>query len=180
MAHRKYSSTGLVIRRRNFSEADRLITLYTRDHGKITLLAKGVRRPKSRKRGHLEMFSSISFLAAKTKSMDLLTEVETREVFDYGQDMRLISVAYFVVETVDKLTREGEANERLYFHLLENMRSLSSTSGLRQYRDNFTKEILEMLGYWPENTNMPDPDSVLESVAERKINSMRVGKIMLK
>ncbi|MFC1649121.1 DNA repair protein RecO [Patescibacteria group bacterium] len=176
MTPRKYSSIGIVIKRRNFSEADRIIVLYTKDYGKITLLAKGVRKPKSRKRGHVEMFTLINFSASRTKSLDLITEVETVEVFDYEKDIKRVSVAYFIVETIDKLTREGENNEELYSHIIKNMKILRNVSGLKEFRLEFVRNTLIILGYWPEEKPMSDPDSTLEEVVEKRMNSVRVGK----
>jgi len=67
MIIKNYSSKGIVLAKRNFSETDRIIVLYTKNLGKISLIAKGVRKLKSRKRGSLEVFNLISFSAAKTR-----------------------------------------------------------------------------------------------------------------
>ena len=77
MTPHSFTSEGFVLARRNFGEADRIIDIYSKDKGKISLIAKGIRRPKSRKRGHLEIFSKISFQAINGKGMGILTEAET-------------------------------------------------------------------------------------------------------
>jgi hypothetical protein len=71
---RLYRLSGIVLRRRDLGEADRLLTVFTRDRGKVTLLAKGVRRAASRKAGHLEPFTHTDLLVAKGASLDLVTQ----------------------------------------------------------------------------------------------------------
>ena len=56
---------GIILQRSDWGEADRLITIYTRELGKIRSIAKGVRKPRSRKAGHLEPFTRSSLLVAR-------------------------------------------------------------------------------------------------------------------
>ena len=67
-----------MLKRRDQGEADRLLTVFA-ERGKVTLLAKGVRRQASRKAGHLEPFTHVELLVAKGKSLDLVTQAETVE-----------------------------------------------------------------------------------------------------
>jgi DNA repair protein RecO (recombination protein O) len=76
---RLYRVSAIVLKRRDQGEADRLLTVLTRDRGKLTLLAKGVRRQASRKAGHIEPFTHVDLLVAKGKSLDLVTQAETIE-----------------------------------------------------------------------------------------------------
>ena len=59
---RTFRSEAIVLRRTDFGEADRLLTLYSRDFGKIKAIAKGARKPQSRKTGHVEQFMRSNFL----------------------------------------------------------------------------------------------------------------------
>ena len=61
---------GVILKRRNFGEADRILTIYTRDYGKVICLAKGVRRPRSKKAGHLELGSWCKIFAVHGKNLD--------------------------------------------------------------------------------------------------------------
>ena len=56
---RQYRTRGIVLRRRDFDEADRLLTVLTRDRGKLTLLAKGARKISSRKAAHVDLFKQV-------------------------------------------------------------------------------------------------------------------------
>ena len=62
--------------RRNFGEADRILVIFSKNFGRLSLLAKGIRKPKSRKRGHLEVFSHVRFQASTGHGLDLMTEAE--------------------------------------------------------------------------------------------------------
>lgn len=166
--------------RRNFGEADRILVLYAKDHGKISLIAKGVRKPKSRKRGHIEVFNKIKFQAVKTGSIDLVTEVETIDQFeDIRSNLKKISMAYYLSEVIGRVTHDGEKNLELYEILDNYLNRLSSSSSLSKLRMEFLEEILIVLGFWPKGMKMDNPDQVLEEVVERKINSARVGKKVL-
>ena len=180
MKSRGYSGEGVVLGRKNFGEADRILILYSRDHGKISLIAKGVRKPKSRKRGHIEIFTQIKFQAIRTNSLDIITEVETINPFEnIRSDLKKISVAYYFVEVIGKSAHEGEKNSDAYYHLINHLNELSESTAVGILRKNFLTKLLILLGYWPDGMKMDNPDMVLEEVVERKINSARVGKKVL-
>jgi len=176
-----YSSEGIVLARRNYGEADRILSVYTKNHGRISLIAKGIRRPKSRKRGHLEIFSYIRFQAATGRGLDLMTEAEVIDDFkEIRKNLKKVSLAYYFCEVVGKITHEGETNERLFDLILENLEKLKSETELKKLRLDFILRLLILLGYWPAEKQLLDIDNKLEEVIERQINSVRVGRMMLK
>ncbi|MBL7036958.1 DNA repair protein RecO [Candidatus Microgenomates bacterium] len=180
MVPRNYSSTAIILSKRNYSEADRIIVVYSKKYGKLTLMAKAVRKIKSRKRGHVEVFSEVSFSAARTKGMGILTEVET--INDYKEirpSLKKVSLAYYFCEVVAKITREEEQNDTVFFILQKNLKKLQTETKLKKLKENFIFELLTNLGYWPRNKKLIDPDYALEVVLERQINSIRVGKKVL-
>ena len=69
-----YQDEGVVLRTVKLGEADRIVTLLTRDHGKIRAVAKGVRRTKSRFGGRLEPFMRVSLLIAEGRSLDVISQ----------------------------------------------------------------------------------------------------------
>lgn len=177
---RSYSSEGVVLARRNLGEADRILILFTRDYGRLSFIAKGVRKVTSKKRGHIEVFSYIKFHANKGRGIDIMTEAETVEGFGkIRDDLNKVAVAYFMLEVVGKVTREGEPHKELFDLLLQYLRKLKEASLLRKLRDEFTKKALISLGFWPEGKRMDNPDYILENVAEKKITSIRVGKRLI-
>ena len=119
---RLYRLSAIVLRRRDMGEADRLLTVFARDQGKLTLLAKGVRRQASRKAGHIEPFTYTELLVAKGESLDLVTQAETIEPHRHvREDLWRSSWAYYVVELADAFTQEDDPNDLLFDLLLETL-----------------------------------------------------------
>lgn len=180
MRSRNYSSEGIILARKNYSEADRILIVFSKNYGKLSLLAKGIRKLKSKKRGHLEIFSHIKFSAVKTKAIDIITEVETINTFSKVRaSLNKISLAYYFCEVVTKTTREDEIHNNIFNLLMNFLKRLGSETKLKKLRHEFLYKLLEELGYWPRDKKLIDADLVLEEVTERQINSFRVGKKIL-
>lgn len=180
MKPRSYTSEGIVLARRHFGEADRILSVFTKNHGRITLIAKGVRRPKSRKRGHLEVFNRINFQGSIGRGIDLMTEAEV--IDDFGEvrkSLKKISLAYYFAEVIGRITRENEKNEELYDFILSFFEKLKTAKELKKLRIEFLNKLLVLMGYWPDKIELTDPDKKLEEVIERQIYSERVGKRMI-
>ena len=178
---RTYSDEGIVLARRNFGEADRILSIYSKNHGRISAIAKGIRRPISRKRGHLEVFSYIRFQIADGKGIGILTEVETLNNFGIiRKDLKKVSLAYYFTEVVGKITHEHGRNEHIFDLVLNYFKRLGKENSLKSLRFNFIEDILVLTGFWPKGKELVSPDEKLEEVVERSINSIRVGKKLLK
>lgn len=176
----KHSSEGIILARKSYSEADRILVIFTKHFGKVSLLAKGVRKPKSRKRGHLEIFSRVKFSYASGKSLDIMTEVEVIDAYPaIRKNLNKVALAYYFIEVTNKIVREEEINQALYNLLLEFFARLASEKKLRPLRAEFVRRLLVLLGFWPDGRPLLDYDNVLEKVLERKISSAQVGKKML-
>ncbi|MGH3795199.1 MAG: DNA repair protein RecO [Pseudonocardiaceae bacterium] len=123
-----YRDTGVVLRVQKLGEADRIVTLLTRRHGRVRAVAKGVRRTSSRFGARLEPFGhvDVQFYAART--LDIVTQVETvdgfgsRLVGDYGR----YTTGCAVLETAERLAgAEGEPALRLYLLVVGALRALA-------------------------------------------------------
>lgn len=180
MRTRSYKTPGIILARRNYSEADRILTIYTKSRGKVSAIAKGVRKLKSKKRGNLEVFSTINFSAAITKGMDIITEVESITTFEkLRKSLKRVSLAYFMVESVSKLTSEEEKNIDLYNLLFAYLAKIEDESKLRLLRKKFVFDLLTLLGYWPEDKSMDNFDEVLLGATEKSLHSAKIGKRVL-
>ena len=100
-----YQDEGVVLRTAKLGEADRIITLLTRDHGKIRAVAKGVRRTKSRFGGRLEPFMRVSLLIAEGRSLDVISQAESISAYagPICADFQSYTAANVICETADKL-----------------------------------------------------------------------------
>ena len=180
MKPHSYTSEGIVLGRINYGEADRIVSLFSKNHGRVSLIAKGVRRLKSRKRGHIEIFSKVNFQAISGKGLDIMTEAD---IIDDYKDVRIslkkVSLAYYLMEVVGKITHEGEGNLGVYELLVESLERLKTTKLLKKLRLEYLRDLMVLLGYWPKDKKMDNPDTILEEIIERQIYSKRVGKRIL-
>jgi len=180
MRSKTYSSEGIILSRKNYSEADRILVVLSKHFGKVSLLAKGIRKIKSKKRGHLEIFSKVKFSAAKGHGMDIITEVETLNDFaKVRSNLNKISLAYYFCEVVNKITHEDGHPSTVYNLLSTALEQLGQSTELKKLRLKFIYDLLTNMGYWPVNKKLVEADIVLDDVIERKINSVRVGKAVL-
>lgn len=180
MKQHSYSSEGIVLSRKNYGEADRILVVISKSFGKLSLLAKGIRKVKSKKRGHLEIFSRIKFSAIKGNGMDIMTEAETINDFSGVRiNLNKISLAYYFCEVVNKITHEDGNPTSVFALLSAALLSLEDETELKKLRMKFIYNLLTEMGYWPEGEKIIDADIVLDDVLERKIHSIRVGKKML-
>jgi DNA repair protein RecO (recombination protein O) len=150
---RVYRTEGIVLRRQDFGEADRLTTIYTLHHGKLRLVAKGVRRLQSRKAGHLEPFTRVALLIARGRELDIITQAETiGDFFVFQNDLDQLGHAAYLVELVDRFTvEEGEENRAQYRLLLDSLERLAQgkydRAAVILY---FELRLLDLVGYRPE------------------------------
>ncbi|MGA3291948.1 MAG: DNA repair protein RecO [Candidatus Microgenomates bacterium] len=180
MKPRAYTSEGIILAKRNYGEADRIISIFGKDIGRKSLIAKGVRRPRSRKRGHIEVFNKVRFQAVTGRGLDIMTEVEVVDDFkDVRKSLKKISLAYYFMEVIGKITHEGEGNLGVYELLVGSLEKLKTAKLLKKLRLEFIVTLITILGYWPENKVLPNPDEELEEIIERQIYSKRVGKRMI-
>lgn len=180
MKPRSYTSEGIILGRKNYGEADRILSVYSKDHGRLSLMAKGIRRPKSRKRGHLEIFSLLNFQATTGHGIDLMTEADISDDFsEIRKSLPKVSLAYYFMEVIGKITHENEKNQELFDLILDSLNKLKGETKLKTLRFDFIQKLLTLMGYWPEGKVLTSPDEVLEEVIERQISSVRVGKRML-
>ena len=78
-SERLYRCEAIVLGRMDLGEADRILTLYSRQHGKLRVIAKGARRPLSRLGPHLEYFSRSQLMLARGRELDVVTGAETQD-----------------------------------------------------------------------------------------------------
>lgn len=145
-----YKTRGIIIRRQNFGEADRLITVFTQDRGKVRVIAKGARKPLSKLAGHLELFCLTKLNLAEGHSLDVVTGAVIEKCFlGIRQKLPAAHTAYYLAETVDQLTVENEKHEEI-FELLdeafEHINVLSAPLLLSYFELNLAK----ITGFRPE------------------------------
>jgi DNA repair protein RecO (recombination protein O) len=116
---RSFRAAAVVLRHADWGEADRLLTLYTREQGMVRAVAKGVRKMTSRKSGHLQPFTHITIQLAKGRDLLIVTQVETVNAFlSLHDDLEKTSYAAYVVELLLRFSYEEEGGNPTIFRLL--------------------------------------------------------------
>jgi DNA repair protein RecO (recombination protein O) len=148
---RLYRTEAIILKRSDLFEADRLLTLYTPKLGKIRAIAKGVRKPTSRKSGHVELFTHSQLLIAKGRNLDIVTQAETIHAFrPLREDLLRITYAYYAAELVDLFVEEAIENRPLFDLLLAMLGWLGDASDLDLTTRFFELRLLSLLGYRPQ------------------------------
>lgn len=115
---------AIILSRKNFGEADRLISAFSRDEGKIKIIAKGVRRSKSKMAGHIEPFSYGKYFLAEGKNFYILAGAETlNSNSKLSSNLNLYKYSSYLCEITEALFVENQPNEKI-FSLLKNILTL--------------------------------------------------------
>lgn len=142
---------GIILARTNYGEADRIVTLLTPDHGKLRLMAKGVRKPKSKLAGGIELFSisDITFIRGKK---DIGTLVSSRLAVHFSnivKDIDRTMLGYELIKQLNKVTEDEP--EKDYFNLLEKAFESLNNEHISNELVNlwFTAQLLRLAGHSP-------------------------------
>ena len=122
----RYQTQGVILKRVDYGEADRIITFFTPDRGKVAAIAKGVRKPKSKLAGGIELFSVCDIGGIKGKrDIDTLVSTRLKSHFeDIVKDYDRLQVAYSILQLTDAYT-DDEAGVEYFDLLVEGLRVLN-------------------------------------------------------
>ena len=142
---------ALVLRHADWGEADRMLVIFSPQQGKTRVVAKGARRLRSRKAGHLEPFTRVSLLLARGRDLWIVTQAETIEAYlPLRENLVLTSQASYVVELLDRFTYDEGPNASLYRVVVETMQRLSSGEDPFLVLRYYDIHLLDQLGFRPQ------------------------------
>jgi DNA repair protein RecO (recombination protein O) len=148
---RSFRLEAVVLRHADWGEADRLLTLYTRERGKVRAIAKGARKIRSRKAGHLEPFTRVTLQLARGRDLLIVTQADTVDAYlPIHENLVKTSHAAYVVELLDRFTYEDDTENYNIFRLLTEVLSRLEKEAdpwlaIRYYE----LRLLDLLGYRP-------------------------------
>jgi DNA repair protein RecO (recombination protein O) len=150
-APKLYKTTAVVLRQRKLGEAGKILTLFTPNLGKLDAVAKGVRRPKSKLAGHVEPLTYTTFLLAKGRDLDIVTQAQALEAFlPLREDLERTGRALYVAELVDRFTPDRQESYPIFRLLLETLQRLATSDRLDIALRFFEMRLLDCLGYRPQ------------------------------
>lgn len=175
---RNFKTEGIIIKRRNIHEADRIITVFTREHGKLQIKARGVRRITSKRASHIELLNYAQLSLYKGSSLPVLVEAQMIESFsDIKNDLTKIGFAYHICELIDGLCPENQEQHQVFDLLkltLERLTKKEENSLIIIHE--FEIDLLSFLGYWHKEKNFSsiDTQQFIEHILERKLKSYQI------
>lgn len=170
---------AIVLKRRNVGEADRIVTIFTKEYGRMRVVAKGIRRVHSRRAPHLEVFSHVSLVLYSGKTWDSVTEATAIHTFSSLRESLLrISAGYYVCELVDALLPERQEHRDVYALLVGVLTQLndSTQDNPMDAGERFALELLQCLGYLARDRTIPSDqiDPYIERIIEKRLRSHRL------
>ena len=183
---RAFKTEAIVIKRRNFWDSDRIVTVLTKDYGKIHVRAAGVRKITSRRSPHIELLNYSMLSLYKGNSFPILTEAQTINDFSaIKTDLTKVGHAYHVCELIDSLCAQDQEQRQVFFLLkntltrlgIQDLVSLQMKENGLSIIHEFELELLSLLGYWNRATEFSqlfDADQFIEGIIERKLKSKNI------
>ena len=149
---RVYGSEAIPLKRMDFGEADRIITVLTPGYGKLRCIAKGVRRSTSRMAGHLELFAHVHLMLARGRELDVVTQASTVAPFrELREDLLRSAHAYHLAELVDGFLQDRDENRAVFSLLEQALAALAEgTTSPELVARHFEVQLLGAVGFRPE------------------------------
>jgi len=147
-----YRDEAVVLRTQGLGEADRIVTLFGKEHGRIRAVGRGVRRTSSKFGARLEPFTVVDLQCYEGRSLDTVTQAVTLATYGSGiaEDYDAYAAANAMVETVERLVDEGDAAPQQYFLLIGGLRALSrGDHAVRLTLDSYLLRAFALAGWRP-------------------------------
>jgi DNA repair protein RecO (recombination protein O) len=148
---RSIRTEGIILRHHDFGETDRFLTIYTRELGKVKVIAKGVRKARSRKAGHVEPFTRTQLQLARGRDLLILTQAEATETFSaLREDLVLLGYASYIIELLDQSTYDEEENRPIYRLLAQTLQRLNRGDHPQLLTRYYELRLLDYIGFRPQ------------------------------
>jgi DNA repair protein RecO (recombination protein O) len=146
-----YSTEAIVLGYRNLGEADKILTLFSPDKGKMHAVARGVRRPRNRLLGGTQLFSYTNFLLISGKNLDTICQCEIRESFYKLRD-KLDNLAYglYFAELLRVFTPLEDKNWELFNFFLKTLYCIERWNDMEKLSRIFELKLMALQGFTPE------------------------------
>ena len=174
--------TGVILKNFPLGEADELLTIYTREGGKLRVLARGVRRAKSRLGGVLQPLNETELETAvsgrRLGGLPVVTAARTRTMNGYlRENLKKFAFALVGAETLYRLTPDGEPQEQAYDALLDFLRLLQESPDEAREVRGVQLRLLQVFGFAPrerKEIGEAELNELLNNVLEREIRSKKL------
>ena len=147
--NKHFSTTGIVIRKTDLNEADRIITVFTEDRGKIDCIAKGARRFTSKLCGRLELFNQIKISCFQGRELATINEAELINCFSDTQDLKKHRLLFYMAELTNKLIQHNQHIDGAYELITEILGHTGTSEKLDTLLHSYLIRLLTLTGFLP-------------------------------
>jgi DNA repair protein RecO (recombination protein O) len=145
-----YNADAVVIRVRDFDEADKVVTLLTREEGKVQAVARGIQRPRKPLFSRRQLFTHFRAQLYHGRNLETLSQLDIVDSFRrLREDLLLMAYASYLCELADELIREKERSETPFLLLLAVLHLLNEGTEPEPLLRAFQLKLLSMLGFRP-------------------------------
>jgi DNA repair protein RecO (recombination protein O) len=168
--------TGVILKKQNYKEADQILTLWTKETGKVRILAKSVRKPSSKLIYNLSELSVVDVEVIGHKNLPVVISAVAKKHHKHLlHDLIKMGSAFYAAELMLKMTADEHPNEQVFDYMVEFLDELNLTEDVEHYKiiDNFALNLSDALGFGrPEVIKSHiDVRSFIEQLIERNIKS---------
>lgn len=176
---RIYKVEAIVLSRKNVGEADRILTIFTKQYGKLRVLAKGIRRVTSKRAPYAEIFSRVNMVLHRGKTnLDLVGEISPLENYQIlRKNLVYVSSAYYLCELVDRLLPEKQEHRDVYIMLGDYLAKLNGKNlDTESVSNQFALELLRLIGFLQKDKVLKpeETEHYIESLIERKLRTPKI------
>lgn len=145
-----YKLQGIVLKATKINDSDKILTIFTKEQGKIQAVAKGVRNPKSKLIGSTQVFSLCDFVLYKGKNLYNLNQGEViNSYYPLREDLKKLAYSSYIIELVNSGVVEEEANTKIFGLLEKTLTLIMSDARYKQIVRAFELKFISYLGYRP-------------------------------
>lgn len=172
MKNRSFSAKAIVIKRKNFGESDRLLTLLSSEQGKFVTIAKGVRKMPSSKRAYLEPGNIIQAYVIVTKSIPLLTQLKIiSDLSNTRYSLSNIKDLMQILEIFDQLFVEEEIDSETFIVVDQIMTEISQPLISKIKIKKLLFSLLQRLGFADQSDQSKSISEIISELTNRKMKS---------
>lgn len=163
-----YNVEAINIKSKNAGEADKIITLFSKGHGKIRAVAKGARRPTSKFGGRLEIFAYNHLQLATARNLDIISQCETIESFyKLREEREKLNAGFYIVRLIDIITEDRQRNDELFDLLLSGLYALQAKVDTNVFSRAFEVKLCKIEGFLPSDQMLERKYKKLPSIVGR-------------
>jgi DNA repair protein RecO (recombination protein O) len=175
---RKFETEAIVLRLTDYGEADRIVSLFTLEQGKLQGIARGAKRSRKRFGGALEPFAHLKLQVQHGSGLATLLSADIVGVFTgIRGDLGKIGTAAYACELVDRLTPDEDPNPRLFRLLYCYLEQLNSAPLSPSDRRFFAINLLKILGYQPDLDDVRGVSAETATLLARAMQTGRFGVV---